>query len=612
LKNVPVLVLLLVFILLKSIDSFAQQQTESTDHQIAMQYYRDGQYTQASEIFKKLYYINRSNTYYRFYLNSLVYIKDYEQAEELVKEQLKFDKNELSYWVDLGNLYTLNGNHSKATATYQTAVKKLKSDQRQISSLANAFIGKQLFKYAEETYKEGMKLLNNSYGFQMELAQLYYYMRDYDKMIDSYLDLLKISDMYLMSVQNQLQNAVYNDIDNNLMDRLKTNLMARLNQYPNVLVYNELLIWLFIQDKDFENAFIQAKALDRRLNEDGERIITIARVAAENKDFNQAINAYQYVIDKGKLFEYYYDARGEILNVMYRRIQLNIDTKKSDQLHLETSLINALQEMGTNVNTIDLIKNLAHLQAFYIGKTAEAQFLLEDAVTIRGLNFEQKGDLELELADIYLIDGKIWDATLAYARIEDDNKNNPIGFEAKFRKARLAYFIGDFIWAAAQLDVLKASTSKLIANDAAELSLFIFENSGWDTLETALITYARADYLNYQSKDSLALLTLDTVIAQFNNHVLIDEAWLLKGKILQKRMEFQKSMDAYQVIVDNYYTDVLADNALFAIADLYENQFKNKENAMELYKKIMVDFPDSIYKLESRSRFRKLRGDTVN
>jgi hypothetical protein len=278
---------------------------------------------------------------------------------------------------------------------------------------------------------------------------------------------------------------------------------------------------------------------------------------------------------------------------------------------MEESFITALHEMGPNLQTVNLLTNLAHLQAFYLGKTVEARFLLEDAITLKGLNSRQKGEIELELADIYLLDNQVWDATLAYARVEDENKNNPIGSEAKFRKGRLAYFIGNFQWAQAQLDVLKASTSKLIANDAANLAFFIYENSGWDTVETALETYARADLLFYQSKDSLALLTIDSVIKNFSSHELIDEAWFLKARINQRQMRFNDALNCYQYIADNFYNDVLADNALFAMADIYEHQLKNNEKAMELYKQIMLDFADSIYRMEARTRFRRLRGDDL-
>ncbi len=587
----------------------AQKNTISSENQIAMQYYRNGEYEKAAEVYQRLYLSNHSSAYYTYYLKCLIYLKKYDQAESLVKQHQKDNKYDLSVNVDLGYIYGLEGNDTKANSIYEGTLKKLRPDHQQIINLANAFLVRGLYGYAEKTYLEGEKILKGSYGFQIEKGQLFYLTRNYEKMISAYLDLLEINDQYLHTVQNRLQNAVYNDIDNSLREMLKTALLQRVNKNPDLTVFNELLIWLYVQEKDFENAFVQARALDMRLGENGKRILALARIATENNDFNIAVQAYDYVIKKGKYLEYYFAARNEMLEVMYKRITLGIDNKHEDYIQMETAFINALQEMGTNLNTIDLVKNLAHLQAFYLGKTTQAIFLLEDAVDLHGLNYIQKGELELELADIYLVDGRVWDATLAYAKVEQDNKNNPIGSEAKFRKARLAYYIGNFEWARAQLDVLKASTSKLTANDAADLALFIYENTGWDSVETAMDMYSRADFLNYQSKDSLAILTLDSLINQFPSHVLMDDAWFLKGKLYQRMMKYDKAIQCYQYVVDNYYNDILADNALFAMADLYDKTLNDKTKAMDLYKKIMIDFPASIYKMEARLRFRELRGD---
>jgi tetratricopeptide (TPR) repeat protein len=591
--------------------TIAQKNNVRTDNQIALQYYRDGKFTKAAEVYKRLYNYSRSSSYYRYLINCYISLKQYDNAINLTKTHFKYNKNDLTVLVDLGYVYSLEGNENKAKSTYQSAVKKIKPDRHQIIQLANAFLVKHQYEFAEQTYIEGEKILKGAYGFQIEKGQLYYYMRSYDKMISEYLNVLAISSRYLQTIQNRLQHAVYNDIDASLKQKLKDQLLQRINKNPDLTVYNELLIWLYIQDKDFENAFIQARALDMRFNENGKRIIALARVAAENNNFNVAVDAYKYVIEKGNYLEYYYAARNEMLEVMYKRIILGIDNTYEDYLQMEKAFINALQEMGINFNTIDLIANLAHLQAFYLDKTGDAIFLLEDAITIRGLNYKQKGKLELELADVYLISGEVWDATLAYAKVEEKNKNNPIGFDAKFRKARLAYYIGNFEWAQAQLDVLKASTSKLIANDAAHLAFFIYENTGWDSVETAMQMYARADFLFYRSKDSLAVLTLDSLITLFPNHEVIDEAWFLKGNIYRHIHKYNKAIKSYQVIIDKYYDDVLADNALFVVADIYENALNNNEKAMELYKKLILDFPDSIYKLESRLRYRKLRGDKV-
>jgi hypothetical protein len=52
--------------------------------------------------------------------------------------------------------------------------------------------------------------------------------------------------------------------------------------------------------------------------------------------------------------------------------------------------------------------------------------------------------------------------------VDKEEKESPLGEEARFRNAKLSYYKGDFDWAQEQLKVLKASTSELISNDAIE------------------------------------------------------------------------------------------------------------------------------------------------
>lgn len=55
--------------------------------------------------------------------------------------------------------------------------------------------------------------------------------------------------------------------------------------------------------------------------------------------------------------------------------------------------------------------------------------------------------------------------------------------------------------------------------------------------------------------------------------------------------------------------DILADDAFFTIAEIYERQLMDKNKAMEQYQNLMVQFPGSVYVAEARKRFRELRGD---
>ena len=589
--------------------AIGQNQDQLTDSQLAMQYYRLGVYQKAADLFERLYKKGRSDFYYGYYLNSLLQIPDYEKAESLIEGQIKLNRNNLKYNVDLGNLQELKGNPDRAKQIYHQTIKKLTPSVNQINTLASAFIEKRNYELAEEVYATGRKLMKGSYDFRIEMAQLYYYQRNYSQMIVEFLELLNVSDVYLQQVQNYFQQAIYNDSDESLNQLLIDKLLEYSRNYPDNKAFAELLIWIYVQDRNFPMALIQARALDRRLNEDGHRVVALARMATDNNDFATAVEAYQYVINKGGNQEYTNAARTEMLQVMYRRIELGIDNQQSDYEQLEKAFTDALQDMGVNAETIDLVRSLAKLKSIFLGKTADAQFLLEDARTLR-LPKTEIAAIDIELADVYLMQGNDVDATLAYARVEDNNKNNPVGSEAKLRKAKLAYYIGNFMWAQAQLDALKASVEKLTANDAAYLSVLIEDNTGWsDASDTAMLIYAHADLLHYQHNDSAALRCLDSIIANYPDAPIVDEAWYLKAEIYRAKNQIDKAMDAYRTVADKFPDDVLADNANYTLATLYENRLNDREAAMSHYLKIITDYASSIFVTDSRKRYRALRGD---
>ena len=602
-------IVLLICCLLISVQAICQTNNQQTDSQLAMQYYRLGVYNKAADIFARLYERSHSDFYYGYYLNSLLQIPDYEAAEALIQKQMKFNRNSLKYNVDLGNLQELKGNPDKAKQIYHQTIKKLPASVSQITSLASAFIEKRNYELAEEVYTTGRKLMKGDYDFRIEMAQLHYYQRNYEQMIVEFLELLNVSDVYLQQVQNYFQQAIYNDSDESLNQLLIDKLLEYSRNYPDNKVYAELLVWIYIQDRNFPMALIQAKALDRRLNEDGHRVVSLARMASDNNDFATAIEAYQYVIDKGGNQEYTNAARTEMLQVMFRRVELGIDNQQSDYQRLEQALTDALQDMGIGEETVDLVRSLAKLKSIYLGKTADAQFLLEDARTMR-LPKSTLAEIDIELADVYLMQGNDVDATLTYAQVEDNNRNNPVGSEAKLRKARLAYYIGNFKWAQAQLDALKASVEKLTANDAAYLSLLIEDNTGWsDASDTAMLIYARADLFHYQHNDSMALRYIDSIVGGFPNAPIVDEAWFLKAEIYRAANNLDKAIAAYQTVADRFPDDVLADNAHYMLATIYENQLKNKQAAMDHYLKIITDYASSIFVTDARKRYRALRGD---
>ncbi len=583
----------------------------STDEQLALQFYQNKEFDKALDYYEKLYNKKSPEVYYLPYLNCLLETKDYKKAEKIAKKQVKQHPESPNYIVDLGTVYAKAEDAEKAQSTWESAIKAIKYDE-QVFTVANAFMAIRQYDLAIATYLKGRKISQNRYPFSFELAEVYKTKADLIAMINEYLDVLEIQDSYIQSVQNALQTSFGADADQKQNDLLKSELLKRISRNPDKTILSELLIWMQIQQKDWEGAFVQAKALDKRKKEEGNRVMGLAQLFAQNEAYDVAIKAYNFVIAKGPDVYYYTNARIELLNVYYQKVVSKGNYTALDLTELEKNYNITISELGKSSSTVPLLKNLAHLQAFYLNKTEEAKALLEEAINIPQLSLSVQAECKLELADVLLMTGDIWEASLRYSQVEKAFKYDAIGQEAKFRVARISYYTGDFGWAQTQLDVLKGATAKLIANDALQLSLTISDALAIDTNEAPLELFALADLFMFRNIDDNALLLFDSLNKTFPNHALADDIVYKKAQIALKHMEFDKAAGYYEEILKNYGEDILGDDAMFKLADLNENQFKNLEKAKELYQQLLEKYPDSLYVVEARKRFRKLRGDSIN
>lgn len=599
-------ILITYILLLFSLISFSQD--VNSDSRLALQYYRDHEYEKALVLYKKLYSTTESQHYLSYYVQCMINLEQFDIAEKELKKKIKKDKFTLIYYVELGGVYKAQGLKDKSNQQYETAIKKLQPQHQMISSLANAFIYKREYQWAEKTYLKGRKIMGGTYPFSYELANVYLYLRDYDKMINEYLSLLDINRSYLESVQSRLQSAVYMSKDESLNEILKKNLIQRIQKKSSSEVFQELLIWVYIQEKDFASAYIQSKALDKRYKEDGERLLYLGELASDNKDFKSSADCYNYIISLGNDKIYYSLAKSELSEAMFKKVS-ELTPTKEESLKLEILFTETIQELGKNKSTFKTILNLAKVKAFYLDNYTESIDILEDAIKMPGIKKNLISDAKLTLGDIYLLKQEDWNATIYYAQVEQDNRNNPIGHEARFRKAKLAYYTGNFQWAQAQLNVLKAATSKLISNDAFILSSLISSNLKDDSLGNALKLYSHADFLVYAKKDSIAFDVLDSLQHKYATNAIIDEVLFMKGDIEYRKGNYQASLDYYYQVSTNYSFDILADDALFKQAEIQLYILKDKEKAMELYKQIILSHPDSYYSTEARKQFRELRGD---
>jgi len=557
---------------------------------LARQYESTGEFDKAAVYYEKQYNIDPFGTY-EPYLKCLKQIKDYKEAEKLIKKQAKRGAGAGKYNVDLGLLYELEGDNEKAKKQFETAIKNLHPDVGDIYAVANSFIMNGKPDLALETFLKGRSLVpDNNFGF--DIAELYGRKGETQKMIDEYLDIMTENTMFQANVQSVLQYKLSQDSDSNLANLLRLSLLRKIQREPSQLIYSEFLYWLFMQEKDFESAYIQAKALDKKTGDTGNRIYSLGEICISNQAWTVAEKCFDYIVAKGSNHPLYIRAKIAMLSAAFEKTTDSHYTQ-TELLALEKQFTEALQELGNNSITAPLK-------------------ILEEVIAMPALSPNYIAEVKLELGDIMILDSDLWEASLTYSQVDKDFKHDAIGREAKFRNARLSYYLGEFEWAEAQLSVLKQATSQLISNDALDLALLISDNIGDDSITEPLQIYSRAELLAFQHKNDLALQTLDSILVLYPGRKITANVWFKQAGIYLTKGDFEKAITLYSDIVKNYADGVLADDALFRIGGIYENNLKDTEKAKSTYEQFIDKYPSSVFIAEARRHYRLLRGDKIN
>jgi predicted Zn-dependent protease len=593
--------------LLFSILAFSSFAQPDKTQALAKQYYQTGDYVKAAALFEELWKENPGNTYYYTSLyNSYLRLNAYDDAEKLVKKQIKKFKDELSYQVDWGYIYSQNNDSKTAKEIFDEVLKQLSPDENKIRNTASKFISIRQMNYAAASYLRGREILKDKTLFGFELGNVYLQENKAKEAVSAYLQLIVDNPWYKNSVQSILANYLDKD---SIQEELEIQLYTLVQKNSNNIGFNELLIWLYTHQEDFEQALIQAKALDKRNKEDGWRIFDLAANAVEQKQFDAAIDAYEYIQTKGDENRFYQLAQSGAIDARKQKITQNLNYTTNDLLTLKEEYTIFLNQYGKTVETVRSIEALAALEAYYLHDIYTAIQLTEEAIALPGLKSKIKNELKLVLGDYYVLYGDVWEATLLYAQVDKAEKDSPLGEDARFRNAKLSYYKGEFEWAQAQLSILKGATTELIANNALELSVFILDNLGLDSITSTMQLFAAADLLHIQNKDEQALTKLDEILTAYPGHALTDDIYLKQANILIENKKFEEAINKLKLIIESYGEDILADNALFLLGDIYQNYLKLPEQAMAYYKLIITDYGDSVLLVEARKRFRFLRGD---
>jgi len=604
----------------------------SQEEQLAVQYYQQGEYEKVKAILKPIFDKKPDVYIYSYYYPTLLQLEDYKELEKVVKAQQKAFPTVRRYDIDLGYVYERQGDLNKALKEYDAVVKNLPAQENAYRELHYAFSNRGKRDYAVDVLLKGRRALQNPKLFTKELVHVYTLLKNTDKIIEEAFNLVKDGNAAQRAeTQTILQNLIIEDEDQINYLLLKTALQKEIQKDPNNLEYVYLLFWAYQLNKDFADALLIAKSLDRRTKGDGEIIMDLANNAALNRDYETAKEALEFIITKGEATPHFTTAKFQLLNVKYLQLTSVSPVKILEAKMLEQEFKKLIEEYGIHNSTSEWTRKYAHLLAFYVNKPNEAIDILNTAIANADLRDpKQRALYKVDLADILLYSGNVWDATLYYSQVDKDFPNDTIGQNAKFKNAKLSFYIGEFAWAKSQLDILRAATSKLIANDAMQFSLLISDNEedeeddddeeitnieyfglfGNDLEKNKALRYfAKADFMLFQNNDEQALKYLDSIAIVSPLSKLTDHVLFTKAKIFTRQKNYLEAEKLYQRICDLHSDGLLGDDALYYLGELYEYYFKDVIRAMECYQKLMREYPGSLFVVDARKRFRSLRGD---
>lgn len=593
------------FVCLAHAGANAQQQ----EIRLAEEYLRQNEPEKAREVYRKLAKDEKAvPAFQQKYVQTLQTLQAWDEAEKFLKRQIKNAPGNPIYKAEYAVVLDRQNRRGEAAKTLARMHDNLKSNPQPIHAVAQYLLESQQPKWTEEMYLEVRRSGNSQTEYAFQLAQLYKRNGETEKMLDEYVGVAVENPDNMVFVQNAMQDDMEKAGD---FEKLEKVLLARLQKEPGQAVYTDLLVWYYIQQKDFHRAFVQARAADKRLKLEGVKLMEIGQISLQNRDYKAASEVFEYLVREYPQSQNYALSRRFLINAKEEMVKATFPVDAQAIRSLIGDYRMLLRELGRTPKTLEAMRSMALLYGFHLNEKDSAAALLHEAVKT-GRNDRRFVDkCKLDLGDIYLLKNEPWEATLLYSQVEKDQKDSPLGYDAKLRNARLNYFKGDFQLAQEHLDILKLATSREIANDAMDLSILIQDNTGLDSTGTAMGEYANAELLLFQNRDDEALKLLDGILTRYPAHSLLDDVLWQQAQIYVKRNENEKAAAKLQKIVADYGFDTLGDDADFALAKLKEEKLGKKDEAMEAYKSFLTRHPGSIFVVEARKRYRVLRGDTT-
>jgi tetratricopeptide (TPR) repeat protein len=602
-----------------------------SNKELAYVLYNQNDFSRAAILLEDIVEANpRDELSYRRYLQCLIKTNQQEKAIKFIKKKVKKSPYPILYVVDECYVnttfpdgpnkqkYTLRAEELKALIIEQLTVHAMEQMGQQHIAIAQRFEQYELKEYAIAVLQSADQILGDiNPEISNKLAELYMETGNREKGLQRYV-MLMLSGVPFESMKQVFETQITDSADYVLLQRL---LLKQIEQNPEVTAFSEGLKWTFVKQGNWQSAFLYTRSIDKRLKENGERVFELGELCQSNGEYPVALQCFQYCIG---LKETFFDpalAQAKWIDVTYD-ITMKGRPRIEDVIQLQKQMLAFEQNYGPQEASLFNALKYAQLLIRYDSLFAVTQESGKISGSQQAINLLEKyidpsthlkkislAKVKMTLGDVLLSRGDVWTSELLYAQVEKDFTEEEMGQFAKFKRAELSFYRGDFDWASMQLEVLKSATTQLISNDAMELALVIIDNLGIDSNYTALTWYGKALLAEKQQHYKLANKYLDSITTEFPGHGLSDEILFVKARMAETTGDYVAATNLLETLSIAYNFDILADNSLYKLGMIYMYSMNQPEKAKIAFEKLIEKYSSSVYIVDARREYRKIRGN---
>ncbi|MBE0538647.1 MAG: tetratricopeptide repeat protein [Ignavibacterium sp.] len=593
---------------------FAQQSPmDQNQFMLAESYEQRGDFAKAVEIIETLNKKDPTNIQYFNKLNTLyLQLKKYDESAALINSRINITPQDISLYGLLGSTYYTAGDRTKAYQVWDDTAEKFKTNPMTLRIISNYAIEKRDFEKAIEYLNRGKEISKDPFLYSYDLGELYQITMRYREAAGEYCDLIKANPSQYQQIESKILS--YSNKPNALDETIE---VVEKHKSDDIS-FSYLLARLYIEKKNYDEAFDLFKEIDKKQNTRGADLFSFGEFVYREGEYKTASEVYKFLIDN------YSDQQNiPLAKLGYAKTQealfiqkynaANPEWKsffipaKVDENEIEP-VISAYQEIikvyQHSEVAIEANLRIGILLAHYRNDIIEGEkyfSIITETYPMSkfaSLAFIELGNIKMQQAKLDEAE-KLFQSVVKLQRANPEDKSF-----ANYQLARIFSFRNDFESARKYLMSVMGNLKDNIANDAIELSILL-NTAKNDSSNLSL--YCTAEFLTEQKRFSEAkdlYLQLSQNQQAFVFHSI---AKLRAAEMLIATDGYSAAIADLSLIVEEAEKNIYADKALYLQGQIYQYGLKDSVKAVESYESLLAKFPKSLFLDEARQNIIELK-----